>query len=252
MVRRFPIFQDNYIWVLTINDTGSIYIIDPGDSESVLEFLKKSNLTLKGILITHHHPDHVNGINCILAHQPVPVFGTTRIKEATHTVSDKDILSLSGHKFEVLSIPGHTYDHVAYYCAKESLLFSGDTLFSGGCGRIFEGTPQQMYESLSLLSSLPPSTKIYCSHEYTEANINFAMEVDPENKSLIKYKEKVKVLRINNKATIPTTVGLEKKINPFLRANEKSIQDAASHYLKKENLTPIEAFTAIRKWKDSY
>lgn len=251
-IHGIPAFQDNYIWLLHSEETGLVFIVDPGESEPVFDFLNKFQLSLDGILVTHHHPDHIGGIDKILEHYSIPVFGTARINQATQVVTDKEIISLSGHKFEVMSVPGHTYDHVAYYSADESVLFCGDTLFSGGCGRLFEGTPQQMHASLSLLSSLHSSTKIYCGHEYTEANTNFAVMLDPDNESLKKYAQEVKILRANAKPTLPSTIELEKKINPFFRSNENSIKTAASSYTKKMNLTTIETFAAIRKWKDSY
>jgi hydroxyacylglutathione hydrolase len=251
-VHGIPAFQDNYIWLFHSEETGLTFIVDPGESQPVFDFLNKFQLSLDGILVTHHHPDHIGGIDKILNAFSIPVFGTARIKQATQVIADKEIISLSGHTFEVISIPGHTYDHVAYYSAKESILFCGDTLFSSGCGRLFEGTPQQMYASLSLLSALPSSTRIYCGHEYTEANTNFAVMLDPDNETLKKYAKEVRILRASNKTTLPSTIGLEKQINPFLRSNKKSIQEAASSYIKKPNLTTSETFAAIRKWKDSY
>ena len=251
-IHGIPAFQDNYIWLFHSEETGLTFIVDPGESKPVFDFLNKFQLSLDGILVTHHHPDHIGGIDKLLERFSIPVFGTARIKQATKVIADKEIISLSGHTFEVISIPGHTYDHVAYYSVEESILFCGDTLFSSGCGRLFEGTPQQMYASLSLLSALPSSTKIYCGHEYTEANTNFAVMLDPDNETLKKYAKEVRILRASNKTTLPSTIGLEKQINPFLRSNKKSIQEAASSYTKKPNLTTSETFAAIRKWKDSY
>ena len=152
-------------------------------------------------------------------------------------------------------VKGHNVHICLYFSgtnAEQPALFCGDTLFSSGCGRLFEGTPQQMHASLSLLSALPSSTKIYCGHEYTEANTNFAVMLDPDNETLKKYAKEVRILRASNKTTLPSTIGLEKQINPFLRSNKKSIQEAASSYIKKPNLTTSETFAAIRKWKDSY
>ena len=252
MIHAIPAFKDNYIWLMHSKDTNSTYIVDPGDAEPVIEMLDLLKFSLDGILITHHHPDHTGGIDELLKHYSIPVFGTQRIEQATNIVRDKDIISLSGHEFEVISIPGHTRDHLAYYSAKDSILFSGDTLFSGGCGRLFEGTPQQMHASLSKLSTLPPSTKIYCGHEYTENNIGFALNVDAKNESLKKYAEKVQILRMQNKPSLPSTIGLELEINPFLRADNKDIQEAVKSFTKKSHLNVSQTFAAIRKWKDTY
>lgn len=252
IIHAIPALKDNYIWLMHSEDAKSTYIVDPGEAEPVLEKLDLLKFSLDGILITHHHPDHTGGIDELLKHYSVPVFGTPRIKQVTNIVCDKDILFLSGHEFEVISIPGHTRDHVAYHSAQDSILFSGDTLFSSGCGKLFEGTPQQMHTSLSALSSLPPSTKIYCGHEYTENNTSFAMNVDPKNKSLQKYAEKVRILRMQNKPSLPSTIGLELEINPFLRADNKNIQEAAKSYTNKSHLDVNQTFAAIRKWKDSY
>ena len=252
LIHTVRAFRDNYIWFLQPEGTKSAYVVDPGDSAPVLKQLNVLGLSLDGILITHHHPDHVGGADELLNHYSVPIYGPEGIKQVTRVVQDMDTLNIANHTFQVISIPGHTLDHVAYYSADTAILFCGDTLFSNGCGRLFEGTPKQMLRSLSLLSSLPPETKIYCGHEYTEANTHFAMTVEPENKSLQKYAEKIRLLRIQGKSTIPSTIGLELATNPFLRAAEKTIQDAAKKHSKKAYLSTEETFAAIRKWKDSY
>jgi|TARA_B110000503_G_scaffold28136_1_gene44988 hydroxyacylglutathione hydrolase len=252
LIHTIHAFRDNYIWLLQPEGTKSAYVVDPGDAVPVLRQLDILELSLNGILITHHHPDHVGGTDELLSHYSVPIFGPEGIKQVTHVVQDMDTLNIANYTFQVISIPGHTLDHIAYYSADAAILFCGDTLFSNGCGRLFEGTPKQMFASLSLLSSLPPETKVYCGHEYTEANTRFAITVEPGNKSLQKYAEEIRLLRIQNKPTIPSTIGLELATNPFLRAAEDTIQDAAKKHSKKTYLSTEETFATIRKWKDSY
>jgi len=251
-VHAINAFNDNYVWLIIPEGTKLAYIVDPGEAEPVVRQLNKLGLSLDGILITHHHPDHVGGVDELTDIYSVPVYGPEGIRQVTQTVHDNDEISIAGKKFQVLSIPGHTLDHIAYYSHSESLLFCGDTLFSNGCGRLFEGTPKQMLESLNKLASLPHSTKVYCGHEYTEANTRFAISVDPENKALKKYADKIKLLRSKDQPTIPSTIGLELKTNPFLRVEKKNIQEAAENYSNKNLLANDEIFGIIRKWKDGF
>jgi len=254
MINIEPIkaFSDNYIWLLTTNE-GSI-VIDPGESDNLLKIIKERNLNLKAILITHHHFDHTGGIEEILADKSIDVYGpNNNIDSINIKVSNESKINLLGIEFEVIEIPGHTLDHIAYYAKNDGhpILFSGDTLFAGGCGRVFEGTFEQMYESLSILKKLPLNTKIYCGHEYTESNLRFAKSVEPLNQAIISRYNDVVKLNKQGIPTLPSTIEIEIETNPFLRAGLKSIQQEIS---KKFN-TPKndkDIFAAIRQWKDNF
>jgi len=254
MINIEPIkaFSDNYIWLLTTNE-GSI-VIDPGESDNLLKIIKERNLNLKAILITHHHFDHTGGIEEILADKSIDVYGpNNNIDSINIKVSNESKINLLGIEFEVIEIPGHTLDHIAYYAKNDGhpILFSGDTLFAGGCGRVFEGTFEQMYESLSILKKLPLNTKIYCGHEYTESNLRFAKSVEPLNQAIISRYNDVVKLNKQGIPTLPSTIEIELETNPFLRVGLKSIQQEIS---KKFN-TPKndkDIFAAIRQWKDNF
>ncbi len=252
IVHAIPAFSDNYIWLFHQSGENKAYVVDPGDATPVLEALDNLLLNLEGILITHHHSDHVGGISQLLSSQPVPVYGPNGIPQVTDILVDGDTLAITNTLFQVMEIPGHTLDHIAYFNAHESLLFCGDTLFANGCGRLFEGTPEQMSHSLSTLASLPMETKVYCAHEYTQANTKFALTVEPENQLLRQRAKEIDILRANNIPTIPTTIGAELATNPFLRVNERSIQQAASRYCHHTIANETEAFTQIRRWKDEF
>ena len=254
MINIEPIkaFSDNYIWLLTTNE-GSI-VIDPGESNNLLEVIKEKNLNLTAILITHHHFDHTGGIETILANKSIDVYGPeNNIDSINIKVTNESKINLLGIEFEVIEIPGHTLDHIAYYAKNDGdpILFCGDTLFAGGCGRVFEGTFDQMYESLSILKKLPLNTKIYCGHEYTESNLKFAKSVEPLNQSIIsRYNEVVK-LNKQGIPTLPSTIEIELETNPFLRVGLKAIQQKIS---KKFNIAKNDKdiFTAMRQWKDNF
>ena len=254
MINIEPIkaFSDNYIWLLTTNE-GSI-VIDPGESNNLLEVIKEKNLNLTAILITHHHFDHTGGIETILANKSIDVYGPdNNIDSINIKVTNESKINLLGIEFEVIEIPGHTLDHIAYYAENDGnpILFCGDTLFAGGCGRVFEGTFDQMYESLSILKKLPLNTKIYCGHEYTESNLKFAKSVEPLNQSIIsRYNEVVK-LNKQGIPTLPSTIEIELETNPFLRVSLKAIQQKIS---KKFNIAKNDKdiFTAMRQWKDNF
>jgi len=254
MINIEPIkaFSDNYIWLLTTNE-GSI-VIDPGESQNLLKILKENNFNLKAILITHHHFDHTNGINEILSEKSIDVYGpNNNIDSINIRVTNKSKINLLGIEFEIIEIPGHTLDHIAYYSENNDhpILFCGDTLFAGGCGRVFEGTFEQMHDSLSILKELPINTKIYCGHEYTESNLKFAKSVEPLNQKIISRYNEVIELRKQGIPSLPTTLELELETNPFLRVGLKEVQQEIS---KKFN-TPKndkDIFTAIRQWKDNF
>lgn len=244
-------FKDNYIWAITSLDPGAIFIVDPGEAEPVIEFLQKNNLSLSAILLTHHHYDHSNGISKLRQHfSHVKVFGKGKeiISDITDIVKDGDIISQNGLTFKVMEIPGHTLDHVAYYGEKR--LYCGDTLFSAGCGRIFEGTPFQMYGSLQKIKALPEETQIYCGHEYTVANLRFALLVEPNNAYVQEYLAKMQALLLQGKPTLPSTLKIELKINPFLRCEENGIMMSVQNYFKCKETDPIKIFTYLREWKN--
>lgn len=248
-ISPIPAFVDNYIW--QFNDGENAVVVDPGDAAPVLQFLEAEALTLHAILITHHHFDHIGGIVELCKHFPAArVYGphNPAIEAITDRVSEGDTLELFGHRFKVLEIPGHTLDHIGYVhqAVDECQLFCGDTLFSSGCGRLFEGTPEQMYTSLNKLKALPDYAEIYCTHEYTTANVKFARAVEPNNTALIERDAEIKVLREQQKPTLPTTMALELQINPFLRSEEKTVMDAVG------TSTPTQTFAALRAWKDRF
>ena len=254
MINIEPIeaFSDNYIWLVTTNE-GSI-VIDPGESQNLLKILKENNFNLKAILITHHHFDHTNGINEILSEKSIDVYGpNNNIDSINIRVTNESKINLLGIEFEIIEIPGHTLDHIAYYSENNGrpILFCGDTLFSGGCGRVFEGTFEQMHDSLSILKELPVNTKIYCGHEYTESNLKFAKSVEPLNQKIISRYNEVIELRKQGIPSLPTTLELELETNPFLRVGLKEVQQEIS---KKFNIpkNDKDIFTAIRQWKDNF
>ena len=245
-------FEDNYIWLLTTNE-GSI-VIDPGESSKIKSLIDNNEIDLKGVLITHHHYDHTNGLNDLSDNGMLDIYGPeNNIVEINKRVKDSDRISIIGLDFEIIEVPGHTLDHIAFYSFNENMpiLFCGDALFSGGCGRIFEGTHRQMYDSLNKLASLPKHTKVYCGHEYTLSNLKFAIEVDTENKDLLDEYNHVKKLNISKNPSLPSTLDKELKINPFLRCNNMSIRNKIN---KEFNVSgdDFKIFTALREWKDNY
>ncbi len=248
-----PAFNDNYIWTLVDDVRHQAIVVDPGDATPVLEFLNEKKLTLSAILITHKHHDHTGGIPALLSDFPnVSVFShpVEQVAQTTQLVSDNDVIHINGYEFRVIAIPGHTLGHVAYYC--KPMLFCGDTLFTNGCGRIFEGTPEQMLTSLKKLMALPDDTKIYCGHEYTLSNIKFALHVEPNNMALQKRFEEAKRLRSENQPTVPSTLKLEKATNSFLRFNEQSVIETVSNHTGKQLNSEVEVFTELRQWKNTF
>ena len=244
-------FTDNYIWV--IHDQYHAVVVDPGEAKPVLDFLEQKKLKITAILNTHHHIDHVGGNLKLLQQFQVPVYGpgSELISTVTHCLKEGDSVYLPelSLRLSILDIPGHTAGHIAYYGA--NLLFCGDTLFSCGCGRLFEGTAQQMYISLNKLAKLPDETVVYCGHEYTLANINFARLVEPENQAITQLQISAEKKRKSDLPTLPSTIAKEKACNPFLRCNQPEVIRNASNYAGKPLTDPVSIFAAIRKWKNN-
>ena len=245
-------FKDNYIWVLRSGRHAAV--VDPGDARPVLDYLDAEGLQLTAILATHHHADHVGGVAGLLAKFDVPVYGpkSEPIETLTHKVSGGDRVDVPDihASFTVYDIPGHTRAHVAYYGEKS--LFCGDTLFACGCGRVFEGTPEQLYASLQKLAALPDDTLVYCGHEYTLANIVFAKAVEPANAELSDRERAEAAVRAQGRPTVPSTLGREKATNPFLRCAEPAVIASANKYLGSRASTPVQVFAALRDWKNRF
>ncbi len=247
-------FEDNYIWLIISDGGNATAVIDPGDAAPVQEALARLGLRLEAILCTHHHGDHVGGVAGLVTGKPVPVYGPARegIHTVTRPVVEGDTISLAGLgvTLRVLDIPGHTRGHVAYYGA--GMLFCGDTLFSAGCGRLFEGTAAQMHHSLQRLADLPGDTRVYCGHEYTESNLRFALAVEPDNAATLGYRNSVIALRRRDRPTLPSTIALEKSVNPFLRCDSTGVRGAAEQFAHKPLPSGADVFATLRRWKDGF
>ncbi|MHA7841552.1 MAG: hydroxyacylglutathione hydrolase [Gammaproteobacteria bacterium] len=249
-----PAFKDNYIWLIINTENHTAIAVDPGDATPVLQYLDEHQLTLEALLITHHHWDHSNGISQLIKKWPIPVYGPHKenIAGVTHPLKEGDSLhfpSLHTH-FDILDIPGHTAGHIAYYGPLG--LFCGDTLFAAGCGRLFEGTAEQMATSLDKLAALPDTTAIYCGHEYTENNLHFAQLVEPNNQAIQMRLKAIQQLRQQQQPTLPSTIALEKSTNPFIRKEKKSVKAAAEAFSGQKLFSSAAVFGIIRAWKDIY
>ena len=245
-------FSDNYIW--TIRDGKYAAVVDPGDARPVLDYLDREKLELAAILNTHHHADHVGGNAGLLGRRKVPVFGPhdERIAEVTHRLRDGARCTLPhfGIELEVSEIPGHTRSHISFHGS--GMLYCGDTLFAAGCGRLFEGTPGQMHDSLSRLMRLPDDTRVYCGHEYTLSNVRFAKAVEPGNAALRELEARAKRQRDQDLPTLPSTVAQEKATNPFVRVRERAVIESANRYAGKTLIDPVTVLAAIREWKNGF
>lgn len=258
-ITPIPALDSNYFWVIQpCQDQPSVYVVDPGDDGPVLEYLARHQLKLAGILITHRHHDHIQGIGGLLKRSQVPVYGpdSDLIPQVTHKLHDKDTLALEGVSFTVIAVPGHTWEHIAYFSSGTDttppILFCGDALFAGGCGRRFDGTAEVMWNSLQTLAALPDETRIYCAHEYTQANLTFARAVEPDNAELeVRFKQ-VKLLRAQGLITLPSTILLEKRTNPFLRCQQSGIKIFTENKMQQTLATPADVFGGLRLIKDNW
>lgn len=252
-ISALPAFSDNYIWLLRRADRAAV--VDPGDAAPVQAALAREHLRLDAILITHHHADHVGGL-AALAGSGAPVYGPraelARIGGITRPLDDGAQIEVLGLDFQVLAVPGHTLGHIAYWSSEAALLFCGDTLFSAGCGRLFEGSPQQMHTSLKRLAALPDDTAVYCTHEYTLSNLAFARAVEPDSADIASHIARVQALREHGQASLPSRMALERRINPFLRAGVPAVARAARAHAQATLDDEVAVFAELRRWKDGF
>ncbi|HEX5803695.1 MAG TPA: hydroxyacylglutathione hydrolase [Azospira sp.] len=250
-IQPLPAFRDNYIWLLS--RAGCAVAVDPGDAAPVEAALAAQGLRLVAILVTHHHADHQGGVERLVARHGAAVYGPAAesITGLTRPLRGGERIEIADLDlgFDVLAVPGHTLGHLAYLAGDK--LFCGDTLFGGGCGRLFEGTPQQMAASLAALAALPDDTAVYCAHEYTELNLRFALAVEPDNPALRRRVAEAAATRARGEPTLPSTIGLEKATNPFLRCAEAAVIAAARRRDPAAD-GPVGVFAAIRGWRNEF
>ncbi|MCD5992650.1 hydroxyacylglutathione hydrolase [Pseudomonas sp. CDFA 602] len=256
-IHALPAFNDNYIWLLQDLSTRQCAVVDPGDAKPVLDWLAQNpDHRLTDILITHHHNDHVGGVVQLKKATQARVSGPAdeNIPERDVALADLEEISVLGMTFTVHAVPGHTLGHIAFYHdeATTPLLFSGDTLFAAGCGRLFEGTPEQMHESLQRLNRFADNTQVYCAHEYTLSNLRFAQAVEPDNTDIAHRLAEVTRWRNENRISLPSTMALERLTNPFLRTHETSVKEKADERSGHENTSQTAVFATLRAWKDKF
>lgn len=247
-----PAFTDNYIWLIVNDEQNTAICVDPGDSQPVLHYLHDHQLTLEAIVLTHHHADHIGGVENLLNACPnTAIYAPedSRIPTATQRLREGDTLALSTVNFQVLNTTGHTSTHISLYDEAQNLLFCGDTLFSAGCGRVFDGTLNDLYRSLQRLKALPDATRVYCAHEYTQQNLGFAAHVEPQNEEIAHYLDQLKQQPIH--CTLPSTIEKEKKINPFLRTEEPAVM-AYARARGVIDETPLLVFQQLREDKNNF
>ncbi len=258
-VYPIPAFTDNYIWCIAQvkqeAQSTTCVIVDPGDGIAVLDELSNRQMDLAAILVTHHHADHIGGIKTLKQHYPdaeVYAADTSRIPCVSHVVNEDTVVSLPALDltFKVMDVPGHTRDHIAFY--NDDWLFCGDTLFSAGCGRLFEGSPQQMHASLQKIMQLPDATLVFCAHEYTLANIEFAKAVEPNNQTLVEFSDWAHQQRAQGKPTLPSKIAIERQINPFVRCDQREVRESAASRSEVNPSSDCEVFSEIRRWKDQF
>ncbi len=252
-----PAFQDNYVWLL--EDRGRAVVVDPGDAAPVLAALQQAGATLEAILVTHHHADHTGGVVALHEATGARVAGpaSASIPGPCEPLAGGNHVRALGLTFDVIDVPGHTAGHIAFFCAEPGggqppLLFCGDTLFSAGCGRLFEGTPAQMLASLERLAALPANTRVCCAHEYTLSNLRFARAVEPGNQDLMHYQAHCEALRARGLPTLPSTIGLERAVNPFLRSRLPALAQAVSAERGADAQDAEAVFAALRQWKNDF
>jgi len=249
-----PALGDNYIWLLRAGDRSSAIIVDPGDAEPVIEAIDQHGLDPRAVLITHHHGDHVDGLGEVTRRWPVPVYGPANesVKGVTDPVAGGDRVAIEalGTEFVVIDTPGHTAGHISFH--GDGWLLCGDTLFAGGCGRVFEGTHDQMHDSLQRLAALPDATRGCCGHEYTLANLAFARAVEPDNDELAAREQRARALREAGEPTVPFTLAEERQTNPFLRCHVPAVRVAAQERAGRELTSDAEVFAVLREWKNRF
>ena len=254
-VTPIPAFEDNYIWAIHAPETANIFVVDPGEAEPVEAYLNEHELNLAGILITHHHGDHTGGVAALTAEREIPVYGPAEspFDGITDPLNNDSVLEIFGLPVDIYEVPGHTLDHISYlFDGVTPQLFCGDTLFLAGCGRLFEGTAEQMLAAMHYFRGLSDTTLVYCTHEYSLANLAFAIAVEPENNDIINCMETCRELRENNQVTLPSNIQQEKRINPYMRTDQPTVISAAINYDSQAQTSETAVLAALREWKNNF